>query len=369
MKPVGFMPINRDFWNGKRVFLTGHTGFKGGWLSLWLQALGADMTGYSLPAPTDPSLFELARVSRGMTSVIGDVRDFELLKGTLAEKKPEVIIHLAAQSVVRYSYSHPLETYSTNVMGTANLLEAVRQLQLPCAIVNVTSDKCYENKNWVWGYRESDPLGGHDPYSNSKACSELVMSGFRESYFNPANTSQSRVVVASGRAGNVIGGGDWTRDQLIPDIMRAFISGGRVRLRNPGAVRPWQFVLEPLRGYLLLAEHLSERGFEFAESWNFGPVDEDAQPVSWIVRQISRLWGSGGGWEDDEGMHPHEAQFLKLDISKAKSRLGWSPKMRLPQATEWVVEWYKAYQEGKDIREITEAQISRYEELPGGGFH
>ncbi|HYR84495.1 MAG TPA: CDP-glucose 4,6-dehydratase [Terriglobia bacterium] len=359
--------MDRDFWNGRRVFLTGHTGFKGSWLALWLQALGAETTGYSLPAPTDPSLFELARVSSGMTSIAGDIRDFESLKRTLAEKKPEVIIHLAAQSVVRYSYDNPLETYSTNVMGTANLLEAIRQLQLPCAVVNVTSDKCYENKNWVWGYRESDPLGGHDPYSNSKACAELVMSAFRESYFNPANAAQSRVVVASGRAGNVIGGGDWTQDQLVPDIMRAFIAGRPVRLRNPAAVRPWQFVLEPLRGYLVLAEHLSKRGFEFAESWNFGPVDGDAQPVSWIVKHIASLWGSGARSESDAGVHPHEAQLLKLDISKARSRLGWSPKMRLSQTMEWVVEWYKAYQDKKDIRETTEAQISRYENLPADG--
>jgi len=359
--------MDRDFWKGRRVFLTGHTGFKGSWLALWLQTLGADTTGYSLPAPTNPNLFELARVSSGMTSVAGDIRDFESLKRTLAEKKPEVIIHLAAQSVVRYSYDNPLETYSTNVMGTANLLEAIRQLQLPCAVVNVTSDKCYENKSWVWGYRESDRLGGHDPYSNSKACAELVMSAFQESYFNPANTAQSRVVVASGRAGNVIGGGDWTQDQLVPDIMRAFMSGRPVRLRNPAAIRPWQFVLEPLRGYLLLAEHLSKRGFEFAEGWNFGPLDEDAQPVSWIVKHISTLWGSGARWEADEGVHPHEAQYLKLDISKSRSRLGWSPRMRLSQAMEWVVEWYKAYQDRKDIREVTQAQIARYEKLPAHG--
>lgn len=355
--------MNREFWRAKRVFLTGHTGFKGSWLALWLQALGAKTIGFSLPPPTQPSLFELAQVSKGMTSIMGDVRDFEFLKRVIAEKNPEIVIHLAAQSVVRYSYDNPLETYSTNVMGTVNLLEAIRQLQLPCVVVNVTSDKCYENKNWVWGYRENEPLGGHDPYASSKACAELVTAAFRESYFRGNSSIRSRVLIASGRAGNVLGGGDWTQDQLVPDIMRAFIGGRPVRIRNPRAVRPWQFVLEPLRGYLLLAEHLWNHGLEFAEGWNFGPHEDDAQPVSWIVRNISTLWGDGASWEMDQGIHPHEARLLKLDIAKARSRLGWLPKMRLSLALEWVVEWYKAYQEKKDLREITLAQIARYENL------
>ena len=356
--------MNAEFWKAKRVLLTGHTGFKGSWLALWLQALGAETIGFSLCPPTHPSLFELARVSKGMTSITGDVRDFEFLKRVIRDKNPEIVLHLAAQSVVRYSYENPLETYSTNVMGTANLLEAIRQLQLPCVVVNVTSDKCYENKNWVWGYRENETLGGNDPYSNSKACAELVTAAFRESYFRGDSSARSGAMVASGRAGNVIGGGDWTQDQLVPDIMRAFVGGRPVRIRNPHAVRPWQFVLEPLHGYLILAEHLWNHGFEFAEGWNFGPHEEDAQPVSWIVQNISTLWGNGARWEMDEGMHPHEAQLLKLDISKARSRLGWSPKIRLTRTIEWVVEWYKAYQDKKDLRELTHAQIARYENLP-----
>jgi CDP-glucose 4,6-dehydratase len=356
--------MNREFWTGKRVLLTGHTGFKGSWLALWLRALASETIGYSLPPPTQPSLFELAHVSEGMTSITGDVRDFEFLKRVIAETKPEVVIHLAAQSVVRSSYDNPIETYSTNVMGTVNLLEAIRQLQLSCVVVNVTSDKCYENKNWIWGYRENEPLGGHDPYSSSKACAELVTSAFRESYFENDRSKRPKVLVASGRAGNVIGGGDWTKDQLIPDAMRAFLSGEPVHIRNPHAVRPWQFILEPLCGYLLLAEHLYKYGDEFAEGWNFGPHDEDMKPVAWIVENVSTLWGNSARWEIDHRIHPHEAAILKLDISKARSRLGWSPKLRLTQAVEWVIEWYKAYQEGQDPRMITEAQIIRYENLP-----
>ena len=351
------------FWKAKRVLLTGHTGFKGSWLALWLQALGAETIGYSLPPPTEPSLFELAQVSSGMTSVMGDVRDFELLKRVIGEKNPEIVIHMAAQSVVRYSYDSPIETYSTNVMGTVNLLEAIRQLQLPCVVVNVTSDKCYENKNWEWGYRENEQLGGHDPYSNSKACSELVTAAFRESYFHNHGSAQPRVLLASSRAGNVIGGGDWTEDQLVPDIMRAFIKGQPVRIRNPHAVRPWQFVLEPLRGYLMLAEHLWNHGSEFAEGWNFGPHEEDAQPVSWIVQNISALWGESARWEADQGIHPHEAQILKLDSSKARSKLGWVPKLHLSPALEWVVEWYKSYCMSKNLLDVTRAQITRYQNL------
>jgi len=355
--------MNREFWKAKRVLLTGHTGFKGSWLALWLQTLGAETIGYSLPPPTHPSLYELAQVSKGMTSITGDVRDFELLKRVIGEKHPEIVIHLAAQSVVRCSYDDPLETYSTNVMGTANLLEAIRQLQLPCVVVNVTSDKCYENKNWVWGYRENEALGGRDPYSSSKACAELVTAAFRESYFRSDSSGQPRVMVASGRAGNVIGGGDWTKDQLVPDIMRAFMSGRPVQIRNPNAVRPWQFVLEPLHGYLLLAENLWNHGLEFDGGWNFGPHEEDTQPVSWILQNISTLWGTGSLWEADQRMHPHEEQTLKLDISKAISRLGWAPRIRLSSALEWLVEWYKAYQRNENLIEITQNQIARYENL------
>ena len=356
--------MNKEFWKGKRVFLTGHTGFKGSWLALWLQGLGAETIGYSLPPPTKPSLFELAHTTEGMTSITGDVRDFDLLKRILAQRSPEIVIHLAAQSVVRYSYENPIETYSTNVMGTVNLLEAIRQLQLSCIVVNVTSDKCYENNDRVEGYQENEPLGGHDPYSNSKACTELVTAAFRESYFQGDSSARPRVLVATGRAGNVVGGGDWTQDQLVPDIMRAFLNARPVRIRHPRAVRPWQFVLEPLNGYLVLAEHLWNHGVEFAEAWNFGPHEEDAQPVSWIVENLSTLWGNDAAWETDQGVYPREAHILKLDTSKARNRLEWSPKMRLTVALEWVVEWYKEYQHHGDLRAITEAQIERYERLP-----
>ena len=298
-----------------------------------------------------------------MVSITGDIRDFETLKKVISESNPEIVIHLAAQSIVRRSYDDPLETYSTNIMGTVNLLEAIRKLERQCVVVNVTSDKCYENKNWIWGYRETERLGGHDPYSSSKACSELITSTYRESYFRSTGSQRAAILVASARAGNVIGGGDWTKDQLVPDIMRALINRQPARIRNPYAVRPWQFVLEPLFGYLSLAEHLWSHGEEFAEGWNFGPYEDDARPVSWIVENISTLWGNGACWETDQGMHPHEADTLKLDISKAKSRLGWSPRMRLARAIEWVVNWYKAYQEGKDVRLITNAQIEQYENL------
>jgi CDP-glucose 4,6-dehydratase len=356
--------MNREFWKGKRVLLTGHTGFKGSWLALWLQGLGSEITGYSLPPPTQPSLFELAHVSNGMISKSGDVRDFERLKRVIGENKPEIVIHLAAQSVVRSSYDNPIETYSTNVMGTVNLFEAIRQLQLACVVVNVTGDKCYENTNSIWGYRETEPLGGHDPYSSSKACAELVTSAFRESYFTSDNSLPTKVLVASARAGNVIGGGDWTKDQLVPDVMRAFMSKQPVRIRNPHAVRPWQFVLEPLRGYLLLAEHLYNHGERFAEGWNFGPVEGETRPVSWIVENVATLWGDGARWEQDVGQHPREDSVLRLDSAKARAKLGWSSKLRLSQAIKWVVEWYKAYQAGEDLRMTSTAQIDRYENLP-----
>ena len=358
--------MNRSFWKNKRVLITGHTGFKGSWLSLWLQKSGSELTGFALLPPTNPSLFELAGVGEGMNSVTGDVRDYDSLAAVVAGHAPEVIIHLAAQSVVRASYEDPRETYSTNVMGTVNLFEAVRRLKHPCVIVNVTSDKCYENREWLWGYRENEPMGGHDPYSNSKGCAELVTSSFRESFFNSHDPRQAKVALASARAGNVIGGGDWTADQLVPDIMRAFIAGKPVAIRNPRAVRPWQFVLEPLDGYLTLAERLAEHGAPFAEAWNFGPDENDAMPVSYLVESIARLWGDGARWEQDAGEHPHEAGYLKLDISKAKSRLGWKPRLRLTQALEWVVQWYKAYQQHQDVRDLTNADIERFEKIADG---
>jgi CDP-glucose 4,6-dehydratase len=355
--------MNRIFWKGKRVLITGNTGFKGSWLTLWLQALGAEVTGYSLSPPTHPNLFELARASNCTTSVLGDVRDLNSLQRVLKEKTPEIVLHLAAQTVVQTSYEDPVETYSTNVMGTVNLLESIRRLDQPCVVVVVTSDKCYGNNEWIWGYRENEPMGGRDPYSSSKGCAELVVEAFRKSYFSANTSTQQRILVGSGRAGNVIGGGDWTKNQLLPDIMRAFLSCRPVRIRNPHAIRPWQFVLEPLNGYLSLAEHLWNYGQKFAEGWNFGPFDEDVKPVSWIVDRLVSMWGDDACWETDKEVYSHEDQILKLDIAKARSKLGWSPKLRLEQALEWVVEWYKAYQARKDMHELTLAQITRYERV------
>jgi CDP-glucose 4,6-dehydratase len=353
--------MDPKFWSGKRVFMTGHTGFKGSWLSIWLQRLGADLVGYALPPPTEPSHFELARVANGMKSLVGDVRDFASLKRAIDEQRPEIVLHLAAQSVVRASYDDPRETYETNVMGTVNVLEAVRAVPGVRSVVNVTTDKCYENREWVWGYREDEPMGGYDPYSNSKGCSELVTSAFRRSFFAAEQHAQHGVALGSARAGNVVGGGDWTKDQLVPDVLRAFKKHEPVRLRSPHAVRPWQFVLEPLSGYLALAERLFRDGPAFAEGWNFGPVDEDAKTVEWIVDKLAAKWGDGAQWLADAGQHPHEAHFLKLDSSKARARLGWAPRVRLEEALEWVVEWYRAEAAGADVRQNTEEQIERYQ--------
>jgi len=357
------MMPNRTYWKGRRVFLTGHTGFKGSWLSLWLEALGAEVTGYALPPPTEPSLFEQASVANSLRSIFADIRDFDRLKKAIDECRPEVVIHMAAQTVVRRGYEDPIETYSSNVMGTVNLFEALRRLERPCAVVNVTSDKRYHNREWVWAYREDDPLGGQDPYSNSKSCAELVTSSYRDSFFPPVDLEHHGVALASARAGNVIGGGDWTANQLIPDLMRAFLAGQPCLIRNPSATRPWQFVLEPLRGYLLLAERLAEDAPRFAAAWNFGPYDEDAQPVSWIADKLAGSWGSQSSWTHDGSVHPPEAHFLKLDSSKARSYLQWSPALRLNQALEWIVKWYRAFQEGKDLQSLTQAQIEQYEAL------
>jgi CDP-glucose 4,6-dehydratase len=356
--------LNRTFWNGRRVLLTGHTGFKGSWLSLWLDRLGAKVTGYALDPPTQPSLFEQAEIAGSLReSICGDVRDFPRLKGAIAECRPEVVIHMAAQSVVRRGYEDPIDTYSSNVMGTVHLLEALRQLKQPCAVVNVTSDKCYVNREWVWGYRENEPMGGRDPYSNSKGCSELVTTAYRESYFPPESFDRHGVALATARAGNVIGGGDWTSDQLIPDLMRAFLAGIPCLIRNPSAFRPWQFVLEPLRGYLILAERLIEDASRFAEGWNFGPADADAKPVSWIADRLVTLWGGPASWNHDAAGHPREAHALKLDASKAKDSLDWHPLAPLNVALDWVVEWYRAFQSKTDLRRLTRMQIERYEAL------
>lgn len=355
--------MNPSFWAGKKVFITGHTGFKGSWMSLWLQSLGAQVTGYALPAPTRPSLFDIARVAGGMDSVIADIRDLATLQQTMQSAQPEIVIHMAAQPLVRESYSNPVETYATNVMGTVNLLEAVRHSSGVKAVVNITTDKCYENREWVWGYRENEPMGGYDPYSNSKGCAELVSAAYRSSFFNPQDYSRHGVAIATVRAGNVVGGGDWAQDRLIPDILTAFEGGLPVRIRSPHAIRPWQHVLEPLRGYLTLAERLFEQGATYAEAWNFGPRDEDAKPVGWIVNQLASLWGPDASWQIDAGEHPHEAHYLKLDISKARCLLDWHPALTLQQALELIVDWSKARRAGQDMQQLTMAQIQAYQAL------
>lgn len=353
--------MNLKFWRGRRVLITGHTGFKGSWLSLWLQKAGANVIGYALKPPTQPSLFEVADVAEGMISVEGDIREMGLLQKTIAQYRPEIIIHMAAQPLVRYSYQHPAETYATNVMGTVNLLEAVRQAKDIRVVVNITSDKCYENREWVWGYRENEAMGGRDPYSSSKGCAELVSAAYRNSYFSPKTYDDHRVGLASARAGNVVGGGDWADDRLIPDIIRAIMAGESVLIRSPNAIRPWQHVLEPLNGYLTLAENLWTSGATYAEGWNFGPNDEDVRPVSWIVEQLIQLWGEGARWELDTQANPHEATYLKLDCAKAKNRLKWSPKLDLATTLNWIVEWYRAYLNNENMRRLTETQIERYE--------
>jgi CDP-glucose 4,6-dehydratase len=363
-RPLESMGLNTEFWRGRKVLLTGHTGFKGSWLSIWLKKLGADLTGYSLSPPTDPSLFHQARVSDGMVSVIGDIRDFEHISSVVEKSKPEVIIHMAAQSLVRKSYQDPLSTYSINVMGTVHILEAIRSAKSVKAFVNVTTDKCYQNKEWMrGGYRESDAMGGFDPYSNSKGCSELITESYRSSFFNSNKFYEHGVAIASARAGNVIGGGDWATDRLIPDILSSFHAQKSANIRNPFAIRPWQHVLEPLRGYLMLAQNLVNHGSLFAEGWNFGPTDEDARPVEWIAGEMCRLWGQNATWSKDLGPHPHEATHLKLDITKAREKLKWAPLLRLHDALEMIVEWEHLCLNGKDPYLVTSDQISKYMNL------
>lgn len=347
--------INAAFWQGKRVLLTGHTGFKGSWLSLWLQSLGAQVQGLALAPPTTPSLFEQARVGAGMASTLGDIRDYETVRACMAACQPEIVIHMAAQPLVRLSYVEPVATYATNVMGTVHVLEAARSVGSVRAIVNVTTDKCYENKEWVWGYREDEPMGGYDPYSNSKGCSELVTSAYRQSFMR-----KSGIALGSGRAGNVIGGGDWAADRLVPDILRAFERSEPVVIRNPHSTRPWQHVLEPLSGYLTLAERLYSEGQSWAEGWNFGPHDDDARPVQWIVERLVESWGRNASWQLDGGEHPHEAHYLKLDISKARQRLGWHPRWPLAKALEQISRWHQAYLRGEDMRNATLQQIADF---------
>jgi CDP-glucose 4,6-dehydratase len=353
--------VDLSIYKGKKVFITGHTGFKGSWLCLLLHKLGAEVYGYALNLPTNPSLYEVAKVEELVTSHIFDVRDYNKLYNIMSVVKPEIVFHLAAQPLVRDSYRNPVDTYAINVMGTVNLLEAVRHTKAARAVVNVTTDKCYENKEWLWGYRENEPMGGYDPYSNSKGCSELVTSAFRSSFFNPADYGKThQVALASARAGNVIGGGDWAEDRLIPDFIRAISNGKKVKIRSPHAIRPWQHVLEPLSGYLMLGAKLLTERNKYAEGWNFGPDDSDTKTVEWIIDRICALWGNNASYEIDTNPQPHEATHLKLDCSKAKTRLCWYPKWDIETAISRIVEWTKAYNRGDDMRSVCEKQIREY---------
>jgi CDP-glucose 4,6-dehydratase len=358
-----------DQWRGRRVFLTGHTGFKGGWLALWLAHRGALIRGYALDPPTVPNLFTAASVATILDDIRGDIRgdirDCAPLESAMTEFKPEVVFHLAAQPIVRRSYADPLGTYSTNVMGTAHVLEAVRKTSSVRAVVCVTSDKCYQNQEWDWPYRETDTLGGFDPYSSSKACSEIVCAAYRSSFFN---RDEHRVAVATARAGNVIGGGDWSEDRLIPDLVRGFQAGQPVPIRHPKAVRPWQHVLEPLYGYMLLAEKLldfdsADAPAQFCSSFNFGPNPEDAWPVERIATKLAEMWGEGAGWIRDSIPGVHEHHSLTLDTSKARRELGWQPRLGMEANLEWTLKWYRDWQQGADMNQATLEQIAEFEQL------
>ena len=357
LKP-DFLP---EFWNGRRVFVTGHTGFKGGWLCLWLNRMGARVTGLSLPAPTEPSLFEQTRLAEIVDHHIGDIRDEHVVLDAIATARPEIVFHLAAQPLVRYSYDNPVETYATNVMGTVHVLEACRKVDSVKAAICVTTDKCYENREWIWPYREEDPMGGHDPYSSSKGAAELAIASYRRSY-------PGGLRIASVRAGNVIGGGDWASDRLIPDILRALIAGERPMIRNPASVRPWQHVLEALSGYILVAERLLAGDDTAATAWNFGPSEDDTQAVGWIVEQMLDAWGGGAGgdrgWDQPNAPQPHEAVLLRLDSSKARAALGWRPRLDLNQTLTMIVDWHRLVASGADARVMTLAQIDNYAAWP-----
>jgi len=352
--------VKREFWKGKSVLVTGHTGFKGSWLCLWLQELGASVVGISLDPPTDPNLYEQAGIADNMLSLRQDIRDGEKLVAMIDEYQPEVVFHLAAQPLVRYSYREPVETYATNVMGTLHVLEGMRQAKSVRAAVMITTDKCYENREWDWGYRENEAMGGYDPYSSSKGCAELLIASYRNSYFNVSRFAEHKTALASARAGNVIGGGDWAEDRLIPEIIRAFEKNQIVKIRNPHAIRPWQHVLEPLCGYIELAERLYSEGSPWAEAWNFGPNEEDARPVEWIVNEICQYWSDNASWEKDKGEHPHEAHYLKLDCSKAHARLQWWPRWSLKDALQKIVDWHKAHNSGEPASELCRQQIRAY---------
>jgi len=352
--------VNPGFWRDRRVLVTGHTGFKGSWLCLMLRSLGARVAGYSLAPPTVPNLYGQAAVAQGIDSVEGDVRDAERLGRCLSQSRPEVVFHLAAQSLVRRSYVAPLESYSTNVLGTACVLEACRAVPGLKAVVVVTTDKCYLNRDWVWGYREDDALGGYDPYSSSKAAAELVTSAYRSSFFNPASHPEHGVAIASARSGNVVGGGDWAEDRLVPDAIRAFLKGEPVRIRNPRSVRPWQHVLDPLAGYLILAERLALHGPEAGEAWNFGPLNDDGRTVAWVMDYICGAWREGARWVEDGAEHPHEERSLRLDCSKAAARLTWRPRLGLTQSLDLALEWYKASARKQDMPDLTRRQVHDY---------
>lgn len=350
----------KTFYNGKKILITGHTGFKGSWLCLLLNELGAKVVGYALQPPTSPSLFEEAKIENNIISYIGDIRNLEFLTEVLQKEQPEIVIHMAAQPLVRDSYKIPVETYEINVMGTVHILEACRNTSSVKSIVNVTTDKSYENKEWHWGYRENEPMGGYDPYSNSKGCSELVTSAYRNSYFNPKDYNTHGVGIASARAGNVIGGGDWANDRLIPDFIRAITNNETLHIRSPYAIRPWQHVLEPLTGYISLAMELYEDGPKYASGWNFGPEDSDAKNVEWITETICNIWGNNATYEIDKSPQPHEANYLKLDTSKAKAELNWFPKWTIKTALQSIVDWNKAWINGSNMKEVTVQQIYKY---------
>jgi len=350
-----------EFWNGKRVLITGHTGFKGSWLAFWLKILGADVCGYALAPQSSPNLFESLRLENQIESITGDVRDLEKFEKTLKKAQPEVIFHLAAQSLVRKSYREPLETYTTNVIGTINVLEAVRRVDSVRTVVVITTDKVYENREWHWAYRENERLGGFDPYSNSKACAELAVAAYRNSFF-----AESECLIATARAGNVIGGGDWSEDRLLPDVFRSLIFGEKLKIRNPNSIRPWQHTLEPLAGYMKLAEKLYAGEKAFAESWNFGPSDEDSKPVGWILEKIKSVWNQPVEWEIAERLQPHEARLLKLDSAKAKNELKWFPQLNINEAVQLTAEWYRSFRDKKDLLELTREQINFYREKCSG---
>jgi CDP-glucose 4,6-dehydratase len=350
-------------WLGRRVFLTGHTGFKGSWLTLWLSKLGAQVRGYALDPCTEPNMFSLVSGHTDVDDVRGDVRDYARLEASMTEFAPEVVFHLAAQPIVRRSYSDPLGTYGTNVMGTVHLLEGIRKTPSVRAVVCVTTDKCYQNQEWIWPYRETDPLGGYDPYASSKACAEIVSAAYRNSFFPVARLHEHRVALATARAGNVIGGGDWSEDRLIPDLVRGFRSGQPVLIRRPTAIRPWQHVLESLHGYMMLAEQLLAQHAKFASSYNFGPSDDDIWSVERIATKVVHLWGDGASWVRDAFPSLHEDHVLRLDASKAHIELGWRPRLRIETALEWTMAWYRAWNQGDNMAEFTRKQIVTYEEL------